>query len=206
MDQIQNFGFFITLILILLATPGPDMLYVLTKGVSQGKQAGVVSGVGVGLGIFVHTIFAALGLSVILQTSATAFMVVKYLGAGYLIYLGIRTLMDRKSGIQIGQSKQLSNGRLFVNGLLSNVLNPKIALFFIAFLPQFVKPGATPLPFLILGIIFSLFTAIAYLSMGYFSGYIGGFLQKKQMVSIFIQKASGVIMVLLGIRLVFVRR
>jgi threonine/homoserine/homoserine lactone efflux protein len=99
MIEIKDFGLFVTLSWILIITPGPDLLYVLTRGISIGRKAGLISAVGVTLGILVHTTFAALGLSIILKTSALAFMIVKLVGAGYLIYIGIKTILEKKKMI-----------------------------------------------------------------------------------------------------------
>ncbi|MCG6186390.1 LysE family translocator [Maribellus maritimus] len=208
MADIQNLLLFIGLSWILIVTPGPDLIYVLTKGISTGKKAGLISAFGVTLGIFVHTIFAALGLSVILRTSALAFMIVKVVGAGYLIYLGIRTLIN-KDELDLNKEKQTSTRKIFTQGLLSNTLNPKVALFFMAFLPQFIKTDGTeisPVPFLVLGSVFALFTMLFLATLGYFSGAVGHYLKTKESVSKWIKNISGSIMVLLGIRLAFLHQ
>ncbi|QGY46857.1 LysE family translocator [Maribellus comscasis] len=208
MADIQNLLLFIGLSWILIVTPGPDLIYVLTKGISTGKKAGLISAFGVTLGIFVHTILAALGLSVILRTSALAFMIVKVVGAGYLIYLGIRTLIN-KDELILNKEKQTSTRKIFTQGLLSNTLNPKVALFFMAFLPQFIKTDGTeisPVPFLVLGSVFALFTMIFLTTLGYFSGAVGHYLKTKESVSKWIKNVSGSILVLLGIRLAFMHQ
>ena len=208
MANIQNFLLFMGLSWILIITPGPDLIYVLTKGISSGRKAGMISAAGVTLGIFVHTIFAALGLSIILKTSATAFSIVKLIGAGYLIYLGVKSLLN-KSEIKLGKSNTVSNRKLFTQGLISNTLNPKVALFFIAFLPQFIKTGSastfTPVPFILLGLVFAFCTFLFLISLGYFSGAVGQYLMSKPTVSRWIENISGSVLVLLGIRLAFLR-
>lgn len=147
--------------LLLAITPGPDLLYIATRSLTQGRSAGVVSAMGVHTGILVHTLAAALGLSALVATSALAFSVVKYLGAAYLIYLGIRTLMSKEESfdVKIGERKTLSN--VYLQGIVTNVLNPKAILFFLAFLPQFVNPerGSIPLKsfFLASGLLLSPF-------------------------------------------------
>jgi threonine/homoserine/homoserine lactone efflux protein len=208
MADIQNLLLFIGLSWVLIVTPGPDLIYVLTKGLSMGKKAGLISATGVTLGIFVHTIFAALGLSVILKTSAFAFVIVKLIGAGYLIYLGIKTLIS-KDKFNLNKEKETSTRKIFTQGLLSNTLNPKVALFFIAFLPQFIKTNGTqisPIPFLILGSIFALFTMIFLTTLGYFSGAIGHYLKTKDSITKWIKNISGSVMILLGIRLAFINQ
>lgn len=127
--------------LALAIVPGPAVLYILTRSMSQGRAAGVVSVAGIHVGTLVHIIAAALGLSALLIRSVVAFSVVKYAGAAYLIYLGIRTL--RQKGEESGHvaSREQSLKKVFYQGIVVNVLNPKTALFFFAFLPQFIEPG-----------------------------------------------------------------
>jgi threonine/homoserine/homoserine lactone efflux protein len=125
----------------LILSPGPDMIYVITRGVAQGRLAGILSAAGVIAGTLVHTLFAACGLTIILQTSALAFMVVKFAGAAYLIYLGVQAFFSKDLLRLNGDRQPVGNRRIFLQGLMSNVLNPKIAIFFLAFLPQFVDPG-----------------------------------------------------------------
>jgi threonine/homoserine/homoserine lactone efflux protein len=140
---------------LLWMTPGPDTMYILARSISQGFRAGALSALGISCGILIHTAFAAFGLSALLAASATAFEVVKLAGAAYLIYLGIQAL--RASGtVSTPDLVAASPGRIFRQGVLTNALNPKVAIFFLAFLPQFVHPsaGLGPIPFLILGGVF----------------------------------------------------
>ena len=147
--------FFLTA-LVILVTPGPAVLYIVARSVEQGRLAGIVSTLGVGFGTMFHVAAAALGISALLATSATAFGVLKYLGAAYLIYLGIRKLMerDRDRGERVQSPESL--GRMFWQGVVVNVLNPKTALFFLAFLPQFidVSRGHATLQMVALGLLF----------------------------------------------------
>lgn len=137
-----NLLLFLAASLALIATPGQDNLYVLTRGIAQGRRAALVSSWGVCAGLLVHTTLAAVGLSAILASSAAAFQVVKYTGAAYLVYLGVRTMMDRKGFSVPEGGRTVSNLRtIFAQGVVSNVLNPKVALFFLAFLPQFAGGG-----------------------------------------------------------------
>lgn len=206
MSSIQNFWLFFALSWVLIITPGPDLIYVVTRGISQGKTAGVISAVGVTLGILVHTLFAALGLSIILKTSAIAFVVVKTVGAIYLIYLGIKSLVTRHD-IDLAQVRRLSQRKLFAQGLITNTLNPKVALFFMAFLPQFIasEAAASPIPFVLLGLSFAMSGFIFLVVLGYFSGRVGGFIQQNKNASWIVQKLSGVVMLLLGVKLAFSR-
>jgi threonine/homoserine/homoserine lactone efflux protein len=207
MIGIKDFGLFIALSWILIITPGPDVLYVLTRGMSNGRKAGLISAAGVTLGIFVHTLFAALGLSIILKTSALAFMIVKYIGAGYLIYLGIKTILGKKE-FNIKRSGEIKRNEIFTQGLISNVFNPKVALFFISFLPQFVSvkgQESAAMQFVILGLVFAFFTIIFLATLGYFAGWIGQHLMKSNVIAKRLQSISGFILIVLGIRLALIK-
>jgi threonine/homoserine/homoserine lactone efflux protein len=143
--------------LALILVPGPNVMFIVTQSVSRGRQAGLVSALGVEIGSIIHVTAAVLGLSALLASSATAISVIKFGGAAYLVYLGVRVLTARSepsAGVTVIQERQLS--RLFLNGLLINVFNPKVALFFLAFLPQFVDPsrGSVPAQLLLLGFVF----------------------------------------------------
>ncbi|MDA9982857.1 LysE family translocator [Gammaproteobacteria bacterium] len=156
---------FVAVSLVVLLIPGPGVLYVVARSVDQGYRAGLASVLGLSAGALVHVAAATAGLSAILLTSATAFGIVKALGAGYLIYLGIRTLFAGRPAAGIDASTALSLHRLFTDGVVVSVFNPKIAVFFLAFLPQFVEPSRGPVPqqVLLLGIIY---VALALISDG----------------------------------------
>lgn len=141
--------------LALLLIPGPAVIYVLNRSVSDGREAGLAAVAGLELGNLVHVIAASVGLSAVLATSATAFNVVKWLGAGYLIFVGLRTLATRPQMIE-SLSTSVSRRRSFLQGIVVNTLNPKVALFFLSYLPQFIDAnnGAAWSQALILGIIF----------------------------------------------------
>ncbi len=141
---------------VILITPGPAVLYIIARSVDQGRLAGIVSTLGVAFGTMFHVAAAAFGISALLATSATAFSVLKLLGAAYLIYLGIRKLMERDLGDRQQSRVRESLGRIFWQGVVVNVLNPKTALFFLAFLPQFidVPRGHVTLQMIVLGLLF----------------------------------------------------
>jgi threonine/homoserine/homoserine lactone efflux protein len=204
----SNFSLFVVASWALIIAPGPDMLYVITRGMAQGRKAGLLSALGVTLGILVHTIFAALGLAVLLQTSALAFLVVKYAGALYLVYLGLKTFKDKSSFAAPTQVQKVDFRSIFWQGVLSNVLNPKVALFFLAFLPQFVnrESGHVALQMFTLGIIFALFGVMFLSVVGYFSGGIGRWLTKQAGVAGFLRWLTGGVFIGLGIRLALVER
>jgi threonine/homoserine/homoserine lactone efflux protein len=142
--------------LALLVTPGPAVLYIVTRGVDQGRMAGLVSSWGIAVGTLFHIAAAALGVSALLASSALAFAVTKYLGAAYLIYLGVRKLATSEDAQQVEIIERQRLSRIFSQGVLVNLLNPKTALFFFAFLPQFADParGSTTLQILALGFVF----------------------------------------------------
>ncbi|MGP4098934.1 LysE family translocator [Nonomuraea sp. KM90] len=144
MPDISTLAIFCALTLGLLVVPGPAVLYIVTRSVSQGRGAGLVSVLGVHTGSVVHVAAAALGISALLAASATAFTVVKYVGVAYLVWLGVRKLMRRGDGDEPIEVKTQSRRRLFWEGFVVNVLNPKTAVFFVAFLPQFTNPEAGP--------------------------------------------------------------
>jgi threonine/homoserine/homoserine lactone efflux protein len=162
-----SLGIFVAAAVVLLLTPGPAVLYIVARSIDQGRRAGLVSMLGVHAGTLVHVAAAAAGLSAVLAASATAFGVVKYLGAAYLVYLGVRRLLSPTAAAAAGSVRAPELRRAFVDGVVVNVLNPKTALFFLAFLPQFVDPsrGQVGAQILTLGGIFvalGLFTDGAY--------------------------------------------
>jgi threonine/homoserine/homoserine lactone efflux protein len=144
MPDISTLALFCVATLGLLVVPGPAVLYIVTRSVSQGRAAGMISVLGVHAGSVVHVAAAALGVSALLAASATAFTVVKYVGVAYLVWLGVRKLVRRSEGEQAIELRVQSKQRLFWEGFVVNVLNPKTAIFFLAFLPQFVNPDAGP--------------------------------------------------------------
>jgi threonine/homoserine/homoserine lactone efflux protein len=149
---------------LLNLTPGPDVLYIVANSLRSGVRAGIVAGLGISAGCFVHIIAAAVGVGTLLATSAAAFTILKYIGAAYLIYLGLRMVLSRaKPPADLGQAVSEAGGErslkaIFLGGFWTNVLNPKVALFFLAFVPQFIAPDASnkALVFVLLGMLFNL--------------------------------------------------
>ncbi|GII61487.1 RhtB family transporter [Sphaerisporangium krabiense] len=144
MPSVTTLAVFAAAALALLLVPGPAVVYIVTRSVAQGRSAGLVSVAGVHTGSAVHVVAAALGLSALLAASATAFTLVKYLGAAYLVWLGLRKLLSRPGGEAERVTRPASRPRLFTEGFVVNVLNPKTAIFFLAFLPQFADPARGP--------------------------------------------------------------
>lgn len=208
MIEPAKFTLFITVSWALILAPGPDMLYVITRGMAHGRKAGMLSAIGVICGILVHTTAAALGLTLIFQTSALAFLIVKYLGAAYLIYLGIKSWREKNILNLQATVSSVNSQRVFWQGVLSNVLNPKIAIFFLAFLPQFVDKGSSQvtLQLVILGLTFASLGLVFLLAVGYSSGTIGGWLTRRPQYAQFLGKLSGGILVGLGVRLALTER
>lgn len=154
---IHDLPLFIASGLLLNITPGADSLYIISRSAAHGLKAGIAAALGIGAGCFVHIFAAALGLSALLAASSTAFSVVKYAGAAYLVYVGI-SLLRSKAPLQAGHSLPAATLRsVFAQGFLTNALNPKVALFFLAFVPQFIHPASPDkaLAFLLLGAIFN---------------------------------------------------
>ncbi len=178
-----NLGLFVVASVVLLVAPGPAVLYIVARSLDQGRTAGLVSVAGVALGSLVHVIAAALGVSALLISSATAFRVVKYVGAAYLIYLGIRRLVGGDD-VAAGEAEQTVLRRVFTQGIMVNVLNPKIALFFFAFLPQFVSPdtGSVALQVLALGFLFVLMGLISDSVYAVLAGTLGTAMRRRAWV------------------------
>ncbi|MGK7924314.1 MAG: LysE family translocator [Spirulina sp.] len=196
----MNLPLFLIAALALVVTPGPDMLYVIARSTGQGRKSGIASAFGVSAGILVHTFTAAIGLSSLLMTSAIAYNTVKYIGAAYLIYLGILTLAEKSKKHALKQPSKANLKTTFFQGFLSNVLNPKVALFFLAFLPQFVNSdrGNVTLQILTLGAIYILLSTLWLLLTALIASTASTWLQKR---SQFQRGLTGSIFIGLGARL-----
>jgi threonine/homoserine/homoserine lactone efflux protein len=165
MPELSTLAVFAVAALVLLVVPGPSVLYIVTRSIDQGRMAGVVSVLGVHIGSLVHIAAAALGLSALLMSSALAFATVRYLGAAYLIYLGVRTLRERGEVERSAEVRTDRLTRVLSQGVIVNVLNPKTALFFLAFLPQFVDPSRGSVAFQI-GVLGAFFVLLGMISDG----------------------------------------
>ncbi|HEX9079956.1 MAG TPA: LysE family translocator [Desulfuromonadaceae bacterium] len=191
----------------LTLAPGPDNLFVITQGIARGRRPAIVTALGMCSGISVHTTAAAFGISAVFYSSVVAFNAVKYAGAAYLLYLAYRTLRTR-SGIRLSVADDRSPAALFKRGFIMNVLNPKVAMFFLAFLPQFVTPDTrhVPLLMLLLGSIFMLQAAVIFSLIGYFSGAIGGFILSRPRIARHFDFLTAGVFASLGIRLALAER
>ena len=199
---------FIVASLVVITTPGQDMILVMSRSIAQGPSAGVATAAGVSVGLVGHTVLATLGLGAILRTSAWAFLALKLVGAAYLVYLGIKLLRTRQAELQVGSGASRSMGRLFTDGALSNIANPKIAVFYFAFLPQFVQPQAQhpTLTIFVLGLLFALITFAVKGPVGWFAGRLSGWLRQRPGVLLGLYRGSGAILLGLGVRLALERR
>ncbi len=189
----------------LLFIPGPAVLFIMTRSVDAGKRVGAISALGIGVADLIHTTAAAFGLSALLMTSALAFSVVKYLGAAYLIYLGIRTLLRRDEPHQTERREPKTLPHMFLQGMAVELLNPKTALFFLAFLPQFVDPvrGLVTVQFLLFG---SLFTVLGLGSLtfyGLLAGTLATLLKRSARFRRIQRYVTGSIYIALGLTAVF---
>jgi threonine/homoserine/homoserine lactone efflux protein len=189
--------------LMLVATPGPAVMYVVARGLHQGRPAGLVSALGIEVGTLFHLVLATLGVSALLVSSGLAFTVVKYLGVAYLIALGIRTFQHRDHDAQSGGGSSRSLKRLFAHGVAVEILNPKTALFFIAYLPQFVDPegGSTARQMLLLGALFIVIAIIIDSIYGLLSGTLSGWLRDRSRFLETQRYVSGCTYVLLALML-----
>jgi len=194
--------------LVLITTPGQDMILVMSRSIAQGPAAGVATAAGVSVGLVGHTVLATLGLGAILRTSAWLFIALKLVGAAYLIWLGIALLRTRSTELALGQGAPRSLRRLFADGALSNLSNPKIAIFYFAFLPQFVAPKAShpTLTIFVLGLLFALITFMVKGPVGLSAGLLSGWLRARPRVLLGMYRGSGAVLLGLGLRLAFERR
>jgi threonine/homoserine/homoserine lactone efflux protein len=200
---VEHFWVFAFTALLLNLTPGNDMLFVMARSTSQGSKAGIISSVGIMSGCMVHMIAAMAGLSAIIAKSATAFDIIKYIGAAYLIYLGVQSILDKSKSFKIDSAvPKLSYRKIFWQAVITNMLNPKVALFFLAFLPQFinVKEGNTSMQILFLGIWFNVGGTIVNILVALLFGKIGQWLDKSSGFIQWQKKITGGILIALGIK------
>ncbi|MBO0948334.1 LysE family translocator [Fibrella forsythiae] len=204
MFGIDNFAAFVLAGILLNMTPGSDTMYILGRSLSQGMQAGIYSALGITVGCLVHTFLAAFGLSILIAESQLAFNIVKYLGAAYLFYLGIRMILTRDdTAFDVAAMTKTNYRQLVVSGIVTNVLNPKVALFFIAFLPQFVQKtySHTSVSFLLLGLTFNLTGTIWNLMLAIFSANMSAGFKRNQLIKTWLNRFTGTLFILLGIKL-----
>ena len=197
--------------LIVIAAPGPDSLNSLAIGISRGRREGVAYALGVGVGCLTHTVWAMLGISAIVAASATLFNVIKWIGVAYLVWLGIQSLRSRGSMAAMSDAPQ-NNGNAvqrFRQGVLTNALNPKVMLFLLAFLPQFVDPqhGVAVIWQLgLMGLTFTVITAVAYSMLAWSAGAVGARLFRQPRIALWLEWATGIVFIAMAARLAFAER
>ena len=204
MFGIHDFGLFLAAGFLLNLTPGPDTLYILGRSVAQGREAGLASALGISVGSIFHTCAAALGLSAILATSVLAFVAIKLLGGAYLVFLGIKMILDRRRELALPSNfRRRTTLAAFRQGVLTNVLNPKVALFFLAFLPQFIDPASNMkiAAFMTLGLTFVTTGTIWCLVLTWFASSFSKRFRNNEAVAQWLNRTAGAIFVFLGLRL-----
>jgi threonine/homoserine/homoserine lactone efflux protein len=196
------FALFFVAAVIIYVTPGPDMLYVLAHSVSMGVWAGIVASLGMAIGMVVHTTLATLGLAALLRSYPVAFDVIRILGAAYLVYLGIQTWRGSGALQHVEKREKVPLRTVMWRATVTNLSNPKIILFYVAFLPQFINPrlGRTALQFLVLGAIFVIMGLIADLAVAVLSGFVGRLLHRRTAQTT-IERAAAVVFIGLAVRL-----
>jgi len=199
---------FVVASLALIITPGQDMVLVMSRSIAQGTAAGVATAAGVSIGLVGHTLLATLGLGAILRASEWLFLALKLVGAAYLVWLGITLLRTKNAQLVAHAAGNRSLVRLFFDGALSNVSNPKIAIFYFAFLPQFVLPQAShpTLSVFVLGLVFAALTFLVKGPVALGAGLLSHWLRARPRALTSIYKSSGVVLIGLGLRLAFERR
>lgn len=202
----ENFYLYVFMCIFLIILPGPDTAIVTKNTLTVGRSGGLKTAMGTCCALFIHTSAAILGLSAIIVKSALLFSVFKYVGAVYLIYLGVKALWslwkkDELANSEMTIDRQFNNSSCFKQGFLTDILNPKVAVFFLTFLPQFVDPGSnTFVPFLIMGITYTALTAIWFLLYVYLINQISAFMKKPKAQNI-IEGITGTILIAFGIKL-----
>ena len=202
MYGIINYEVFLLTGILLNLIPGADTMYIVGRSISQGRKAGVYSVFGIITGSLVHTLFVAFGLSIILTKSVVLFNIIKIIGVIYLVYLGIKMVLDKTNVDFQASSNKLNIRKIYIQGLLTSLTNPKVSLFFIAFLPQFIDTKASgPMPFIILGLTFTVTGLLWCLFVAYFSSYVTKKLRGNQKVGMILNKVTGMIFIGMGLKL-----
>ncbi|PFD03120.1 LysE family translocator [Bacillus cereus] len=202
MYGIINYEVFLLTGILLNLIPGADTMYIVGRSISQGRKAGVYSVFGIITGSLVHTLLVAFGLSIILTKSIVLFNTIKVIGVIYLVYLGIKMILDKTNVAFQTSSNKLNIRKIYLQGLLTSLTNPKVSLFFIAFLPQFIDTKASgPMPFIILGLTFTVTGLLWCLFIAYFSSYVTKKLRGNQKIGMILNKITGLIFIGMGLKL-----
>lgn len=198
-----SFTVFLVAALVITVTPGPDMLYILTRGIGQGVWAGLLSALGMSVGMLCHTTAVVLGLATVLRSSSVAYNVLRYAGAAYLLLLAWRSLRDSSRTEIEGLLDGVASARVLGQAILTNLLNPKIVLFYLAFLPQFVHPasGHPAVQLLVLGLIFTALGLVVDSAVALAAGRIGAFLRRSHGAQAWLNRMSGIVFAGLAARI-----
>jgi len=207
---IHHYWLFISTAIVLVLTPGQDTFFILGRSIASGRAAGVAAALGITAGSVIHTLLAAVGLSALLATSPYAFMAVKLAGAAYLFYIGIRALLSRASGLPGTEAAGANDGRwsAFRQGIVTNVLNPKVALFFLALMPQFISADSTNkvAAFLVLGVSFMTLGLAWCLVLAIAAARLRGLLMNRPSMATLLNRVAGSMFIALGLRLATARQ
>lgn len=207
MPELNNLILFIAAGLTLNSTPGPDMMFVITRSVTESTRSGVISSLGIAAGSVFHTLAVALGLSALLMAVPAAYAIIKYTGAAYLVYLGLKMLLGKQSLKLDEDKKPVKMHSVFLQAMLTNIFNPKVALFFLAFLPQFVNPaGNITLQLFLLGLLFNFNGTIVNILVALSAGRLGKFIKLKLNNSSVFKWITASVFIGLGIRLALLER
>lgn len=200
---VENFAAFLVTAFIFVITPGMDTLFVLNKSLGQGRKSGVYAGLGINTGVLIHTLVAAVGLSVFIAKSPIGFQLIKYIGAIYIFYLGVMTFKSKETVLkeEDGNQVQTVQKASFFSGFLTNALNPKVALFFMAFFPQFINQNEldNPVPFIVLGLTYAGIGIVWLLILAVFASKFSLSIRKNQKIENKINKICGMIFIAMAI-------
>lgn len=208
MQSLDTLSVFFAASLLLGLTPGPDNLFVLAQAAQRGKVAGIVVTLGLSTGILFHTLAVALGAAALFSTSVVAFNVLKYVGAAYLLYLAYLSWQASGTSGQQTRVSGVSLKRLYGRGIVMNITNPKVSIFFLAFLPQFTDPASGPLlpQFLLLGVLFVISTFLVFGGISFLAGWVGAFLRSSDRPERILNRSAAIVFLLLAAKLAFTER
>lgn len=208
MFELETIIMFSTASLLLALAPGPDNIFVLTQSIVHGRTAGIIITLGLCTGLLFHTAIVALGIAAIFQTSVTAFNTIKFIGAGYLLYLAWKAFTSKEAIKQNNETEELKIAKLYRTGIIMNVTNPKVSIFFLAFLPQFtnVNNGSITVQIVLLGFIFILCALFVFSIISQISGTIGKALYRSDKISRVLNKIAGTVFTALALKLIFTER
>jgi len=208
MFDVNTIIMFFTASVLLALAPGPDILYVMTQSMLKGRSAGIMVTLGLCTGLIAHTTAVAFGVAVLFQTSALAFTVLKFAGAAYLLYLAWKSFSASDGNLSIQKGPEVSSWYLYRRGVIMNITNPKVSIFFLAFLPQFSNParGSIPLQLMLLGGMFILSALTVFSSVSYLAGLIGGWFLKSRKAEKILNIAAGSVFTVLAVKLALTRQ